>query len=150
MHTTRKYLRSVTQYTPRVLVSLFSLMIWNVCNFLTACAQCGRANNGDVSCCGKGGSWEGKCGGKVGGSTSQYTWGQGKKACETIPPKNKCPPNMIKPSSCECGTVVTKDSDGCQITKCKDGCQGIHALGVGMHTTMRALVVGGLPFWCTR
>jgi len=35
---------------------------------------------------------------------------------------SKCPPNMINPESCSCGTVTTKDRKGCKQIKCKEDC----------------------------
>ena len=45
------------------------------------CPKCGSNNKGVRSCCGKGGSWRGKCG--QAGSGKQYTWDEGRIVCGT-------------------------------------------------------------------
>ena len=44
------------------------------------CPKCGLSSKGDLTCCGKGGSWQGKCG-PPGNGKFEYTWGDGEKAC---------------------------------------------------------------------
>jgi hypothetical protein len=34
----------------------------------------------------------------------------------------ECPPSMINPTACECGTMVVTDEDGCTHTKCNPKC----------------------------
>ena len=61
-------------------------MIQNVFCF-SACPKCARDINGTRTCCGKGGSWEGKCG-MPGDLQFNYTWGEGVKACVTSATSN--------------------------------------------------------------
>merc|ERR1712224_153001 len=44
------------------------------------CPKCGHDNRGGRTCCGQGGSWQGKCG-RPGSATSTHTWAEGMKAC---------------------------------------------------------------------
>ena len=45
------------------------------------CPNCVAGQSG-LTCCGKGGSWDGKCG-PPGDDNFDYTWGEGLKACVT-------------------------------------------------------------------
>ena len=45
------------------------------------CAKCVPSKQGPT-CCGKGGSWQGKCG-RPGDNRFEHTWGDGLKACAT-------------------------------------------------------------------
>ena len=47
------------------------------------CPKCGSTNTGVPTCCGKGGSWQGKCG-RNGDTRFEHTWGEGERACSTI------------------------------------------------------------------
>ena len=46
------------------------------------CANCGLSKQGDITCCGNGGSWVGKCG-RVGDAEFEHTWIEGLRACAT-------------------------------------------------------------------
>ena len=86
-------------------VSLLFLVIVSFSRFLCllACPACGRMKNGDNNCCGKGGSWHGKCGGP-GDTKFEHTWGEGKKACsEMATPKPGKPVN-----GCSLDSVVER------------------------------------------
>merc|ERR1712032_1201116 len=41
------------------------------------------------------------------------------KKCACLDPKAKCPPNMINPFACKCGTVKTTTDAGCPKVQCK-------------------------------
>ena len=45
------------------------------------CSKCGTNKAGKRSCCGRGGSWAGKCGNEV-NEKFDHTWGEGVQACE--------------------------------------------------------------------
>ena len=45
------------------------------------CSTCGAYNNGKISCCAPGGSWNKKCG-NPGDLNFEYTWSQGIQACK--------------------------------------------------------------------
>ena len=48
------------------------------------CTKCGTVKkSGKISCCGRGGSWFGNCGGRVGNADVHHTWYEGIKACKT-------------------------------------------------------------------
>ena len=49
---------------------------------LAGCWKCGLDSNGNPSCCGRGGTWEGKCG-RPGVGGSEHTWGEGLRSCAT-------------------------------------------------------------------
>ena len=51
------------------------------------CLQCVPSKVGPT-CCGRGGSWQGKCGAR-GDSASQHTWAEGLKVCKTKAVANK-------------------------------------------------------------
>ena len=53
----------------------------NTTPLIPACAKCVRANDGKVTCCAKGASWEGKCG-PPGNDNFEHTWGEGLKVCK--------------------------------------------------------------------
>ena len=46
------------------------------------CSKCGILKSGKSSCCGRGGSWFGKCANKVNNKFS-YTWSEGIESCQT-------------------------------------------------------------------
>ena len=48
------------------------------------CPICVKSKKGKLSCCNKGGSWEGKCGDP---GEKEYTWVEGAEACQSEPPK---------------------------------------------------------------
>ena len=56
-----------------------------VTNPVAACDKCVPRQNGRSTCCGKGGSWEGKCG-RAGDAKFEHTWVEGSKACNTAMP----------------------------------------------------------------
>ena len=58
------------------------------------CAKCVESK-GTLTCCGKGGSWKGKCG-PVGNPDFKHTWDEGVKACETTAAPD---PTMTKPTA---------------------------------------------------
>ena len=39
--------------------------------------------------------------------------------CACLDPKAKCPPNMINPFACKCGTEKTTTDAGCPKVQCK-------------------------------
>ena len=47
----------------------------------SACRKCGTSKAGKRSCCGRGGSWFGKCG-DPGDATFEYTWFDGVRVCK--------------------------------------------------------------------
>ena len=50
----------------------------------SVCATCGFiAKSGRISCCGRGGSWFGNCGG-AGNAKLAHTWYEGIRACKTL------------------------------------------------------------------
>ena len=48
--------------------------------FFAECRKCVRIKTGEVTCCGQGGSWQGKCG-PPGSAKFEHTWGDGLRAC---------------------------------------------------------------------
>ena len=52
------------------------------CFCCAECPKCARIKTGEVTCCGQGGSWQGKCG-RIGDKRFQHTWVEGEKACST-------------------------------------------------------------------
>jgi surface protein len=79
---------------------------------MTACPKCGRTTDGQLNCCGEGGSWRGQCG-MVGDTRFAHTWSDGEQYCSTNkPPKPissinapaatcpKCVPTKSGKSSC--------------------------------------------------
>ena len=46
----------------------------------SGCWKCGLDRNGRPSCCGQGGTWEGKCG-QPGDTGVEHTWGDGLRSC---------------------------------------------------------------------
>merc|ERR1712013_653435 len=53
----------------------------------SGCPTCGTNKNGKLSCCGRGGSWFGKCGDE-GDSTFDHTWIEGLSSCRIALPAN--------------------------------------------------------------
>ena len=49
------------------------------------CPKCGFSKKGEVTCCGKGASWEGKCGHVV-DVKFEHTWAQGLNVCSNVVP----------------------------------------------------------------
>ena len=56
-------------------------MQWTTCNVhcCSECTECVSSKAG-LTCCAKGGSWEGKCG-RPGDTRFEHTWGEGLKGC---------------------------------------------------------------------
>ena len=46
----------------------------------SGCGRCGYDSKGQLTCCGKGGSWRGKCG-PPGNAKFEHTWNDGFEAC---------------------------------------------------------------------
>merc|ERR1712224_104151 len=67
------------------------------CDKCDKCPKCGRSKKGEVTCCGKGGSWKGKCGDF---GQFEYTWVQGVEACANVEPKHTVP-ERVRPPACD-------------------------------------------------
>ena len=63
----------------------------------STCPVCGRTGKGLVTCCGFGGSWQGKCG-KPGDTNFEHSWNEGVQACSKITPPDPITPP--EPSEC--------------------------------------------------
>ena len=91
---------------------------------LSECPKCG-VNDSGPTCCGKGGSWKGKCG-PPGDEDYEHTWDEGIEICtiKTSDPKTdaECPDNKLDPSMCECGVFEKKDENGCSVMHCNIYC----------------------------
>ena len=78
----------------------------------SVCPRCGVASSGQVSCCGRGGAWQGACGPR-GSAEFEHTWGDGVKACETTSPR---PTPATRPSTT--APPPTSRTRGCTDTSC--------------------------------
>ena len=67
-------------------------------NCYSECATCGFSKKGELTCCGKGASWEGKCGHVVDVKFA-HTWAQGLYVCSNAAPKT-----VVKKSATKTGT----------------------------------------------
>merc|ERR1712087_836840 len=76
------------------------------------CSQCGVNFQGKSSCCGRFGSWRGKCG--EAGENTDHTWMEGLMACLPISTKLSCSKCGINPS----GKPSCCASDGAWVGKC--------------------------------
>ena len=83
-------LRSRSPVTTFILLSwrpLANILRDGLCDVLfgsySGCVKCGLSSKGQRSCCGKGGSWEGKCG-PPGSAKFEHTWDDGIEACSTV------------------------------------------------------------------
>ena len=65
-------------------------------NDFLGCAKCGLSSKGQLSCCGKGGSWQGKCG-PPGNAKFEHTWNDGFEACATV--SQSTTPETVFPST---------------------------------------------------
>ena len=82
--------------------SCYDLNIVKPCTFcrFPVCDTCVPAEGeGGLTCCGTGGSWEGKCG--IPGNTKfEHTWSEGKKACIAAATPSERPPQFVKGGVC--------------------------------------------------
>ena len=76
----------------------------------STCSECGTiAKSGKISCCGRGGSWFGQCGG-VGNESFAHSWYEGIRTCKIQKPQSVVSQQMHHFSSKSIGVVSTNQT----------------------------------------